>query len=117
MPTRVRTDVALTQRSWIRKAASGYASVQPATWNTAQSRASWSGASEPRRQYGPSVCSRIQAMSQGGVCSSRSSHSSRQRSPRNGGWGGMAFMPSWLTAYWHFSLAVTQPPRMWTSSR
>ena len=26
-------------------------------------------------------------------------------------------MPSWLTAYWLFSLAVTQPPRMWTSSR
>ncbi len=29
----------------------------------------------------------------------------------------MAFMPSWLIAYWLFSLAVTQPPRMWTSSR
>ena len=26
-------------------------------------------------------------------------------------------MPSWLTAYWLFSLAVTQPPRTWTSSR
>ncbi len=26
-------------------------------------------------------------------------------------------MPSWLTAYWLFSLAVMQPPRMWTSSR
>ncbi len=56
-------------------------------------------------------------MSQGGVCSSRVRHSSRQPSPRNDGTGGSAFMPSWLTAYWLFSLAVMQPPRMWTSSR
>ena len=56
-------------------------------------------------------------MSQGGVASSRARHSSTQASPRNGGCGGMAFMPSWLTAYWLLSDAVTQPPRMCTSSR
>ena len=49
-------------------------------------------------------------MSHGGVASRRASHSARQASPRNAGSGGIAFIPTWLTAYWLSSLAVTQPP-------
>ena len=72
--------------------------------------APYSGASEPCRQYGPSCCWRSHSMSHGGVVSRRTSHSSRQAGPRNAGSGGIAFMATWLTAYWLSSLTVTQPP-------
>ena len=76
----------------------------------AASIASYSGASEPGRQYGPSVWFRSHVMSQGGVSSSRVRHSSSHPSPRSPTSGGIAFIATWLTPYWDSSLAVTQPP-------
>jgi hypothetical protein len=52
----------------------------------------------------------IHACAKGGVCSSRSSHISRHRSPTNAGSGGRALKASIVDAQGSMSEASRQPP-------
>ena len=95
----------------IRRAGSTYESIQPPTLKV--------GGLDRVVVGGQRSLSPVRAIvSAGGATRTARSASPRagratrraRPSPRNAGSGGIAFIATWLTAYWLSSLAVTQPP-------